>query len=209
MIASTQIGKKHKSAPVHGEHLVERVGLLSIILLGESVISLVAGLRGIELNEYSSIAALTGFILIGAIWWIYFDSFHRLAEAKRLGQGFTILYSHILFAIGLGLLANVIRHAILNEIPMADFRIMAISGMVLFYLGKQISYYYVFPIFRINIVINTLVCVAVTVGSTFLARLEYALIGMTLGLLFYVYSNYRWTLSKDVSEFLVDEGSHA
>jgi hypothetical protein len=81
---------------------------------------------------------------------------------------------------------------------------LAIAGLTVFYLGKQISYYLAFPNARQIIVINTVVCISVTVASTFLPRPEYTLIGITLGLFFYVYSNFRWTLTKNFSEFLAE-----
>lgn len=205
MIATAQISTQRTVIPVHRSHLVERIGLLSIILLGESVISLVSGLSGLEWNQYDMFAAVTGFLMIGAIWWIYFDSFNILERAKRIQQGFVLLYSHLLFLLGLGVLSSLIGHAILNDLAITDFRRLAIAGMTLFYLGKQISYYAAFPIFRINLVINTVVCITVTALSTFLPRPEYTLLGMTLGMFFYVYSNFKWTLTQDITPFLIDE----
>ena len=105
--------------------------------------------------------------------------------------------------MGLAILANLIRHAIAGDISMADFRILALSGMTLFYLGKQITYFTVLPIYRPNILINSTVCLTLTIASTFLERPEHALLGMTLGLFFYVYSNLRWTLTKDATPYLV------
>ena len=84
MIAIAQISTQRLTMPVHRSHLVERIGLLSIILLGESVISLVSGLSGLEWNQYDLFAAVTGFLMIGAIWWIYFDSFNIPERAKRI-----------------------------------------------------------------------------------------------------------------------------
>ena len=100
MGAVVLIGTKLDIVPIHRDHLVERIGLLSIILLGESVISLVAGLKGIEWSHLSTISALTGFLLIGAIWWIYFDSIDVLGRVKRLRHGFVLIYSHVLFCMG-------------------------------------------------------------------------------------------------------------
>lgn len=206
MMATAQISAQRTVMPVHRSHLVERIGLLSIILLGESVISLVSGLSGLEWNQYDMFAAVTGFLMIGAIWWIYFDSFNILERAKRIQQGFVLLYSHLLFLLGLGVLSSLIGHAILNDLAITDFRRLAIAGMTLFYLGKQISYYAAFPTFRINLLVNTVVCITVTTLSTFLPRPEYTLLGMTLGMFFYVYSNFKWTLTQDVTPFLIDEG---
>ncbi len=199
MIAATIVGRKTSVDPIHKEHLVERIGLFSIILLGESIISLVGGLRDIVWNPYNLTAALTGFLMIGSLWWIYYDSFHVMEKLKRMKQGFVLVYSHIFLAMGLVILANVIRHAILGDLAMDDFRILAITGMIFFYLGKQIIYYVSIPSFRKNILINSTVCVAITVASGFLPRPEYALIGITLGMFFYTYSNFKWTLTKDVT----------
>ena len=154
-----------------------RIGLLSIILLGESVISMVAGLHDIEWTAWSFTGAATGFLLIVCIWWIYFDSFSTLKRAKRITHGYTLPYSRVFFQ-GLG---------------------------ALFYLGKQIPNRQAFPPFRVNLTINTIVCLSVTVASTWLPRPEYALMGMTAGLVFYVFSKLRWTLTRDVSAFLDDD----
>ena len=192
MIVTAHLSTGRDLKPVHREHLVERVGLLSIILLGELVISLVRGLSNFEWDQVDIVAALTGFLMIGAIWWIYFDSFPLLERTKRIRYGFPFLYSHVLFLLGMGILSSLIRHAILNDVAMSNFRGLAIAGMILFYLGKQISYYLAFPTVRRIIVTNTIFCISVTVFSTFLPRPEYTLIGITLGMLFYVYSNFRW-----------------
>lgn len=204
MLATAYLSTGGDLKPVHREHLVERVGLLSIILLGESVISLVGSLSGLEWNQFDLVAALTGFLMIGSIWWIYFDGFGLLENAKSIQYGFPLLYSHVLFLLGMGTLSSLIRHAILNDLTVSEFRWLAITGMALFYSGKQISYYLAFPPVQNIIVINTVVCISVTIVSTFLPRPEYTLIGITLGMLFYVYSNFRWTLTRDVSDFLTD-----
>ena len=194
---------KDKDAPeVHKEHLIERAGLLSIIMLGESVINLVSALREHTWDAWSLSAAVTGFVMLGSLWWIYFDTYDRLGHTKRLRNGLVVLYSHCLFILGLGILASMIAHAVRNDIVMVDYRILAISGMTLFYLGKQIQYYVAFPPFRRNILINTIVCIGITTASAFAPRPELALMGASAGLLFYVFSNVRWTLKKDVFAYL-------
>lgn len=202
MTGTAYVTRKKLALPVHLPHLVERVGLLSLILLGESVISLAAGLRGIIWNPYNAAAAFTGFVMTCAIWWIYFDSFNVLERAKRIKNGFELLYSHAVFCLGLVILATLIRHAINNELAPQEFQYLAIVGMTFFYLGKQTVYFVAFPVFRINNIVNSIVCISVTVASTFLPRAEYALMGMTIGMLFYVYSNLTWTLIKDASPYL-------
>ena len=194
-----------KPKPVHREHLVERVGLLSIILLGESIISLTGTLRSVNWDVLSIVAAVTGFIMIGLIWWIYYDSFHVMERIKSMTNGFPMLYSHLFLAIGFVILANVIRHAILNDLNRDEFRFLAITGMSLFYIGKQTVYVVFLPPYRKIMIINTLVCIFITIGSTFLPKIEYALVGITIGMLYYTLANFKFTLTKDISEYVSKE----
>lgn len=202
MVAFVLISRNKKLPPIHREHLVERIGLLSIILLGESIISLVGALRDINWNVMSITVAITGFVMIGLIWWIYYDSFQIMERLKAMKNGFSLIYSHFFLAMGFVILANVIRHAILNDLAMDHFRILAIVGMCFFYIGKQTVYFTFLPPFRKPMTINTLVCILITIGSTFLPKVEYALIGITLGMLYYTLANFRFTLSKDASNYL-------
>ena len=199
MGASVLISLRVKAVSVHGDHLVERIGLLSLILLGESVISLVAGLRGIEWTHLSIMGAVTGFLMIGAIWWTYFDSIELPGRERPIQHGLVLIYSHVLFCMGLAILANVIRHTILSDLAMEDFRIQAILGLTLFYTGMQIGYFVAIPASRYNIIVNSVVCISITIASTFLYRPAYALIGMTLAMFFYGYSNFRWALRQRAS----------
>src|SRR4030095_3801905 len=74
--------RRLQAIPVHTEHLIERVGLLTIIILGESVSSLSAGLANINWTVERLLTAATGFVMISSIWWVYFDSFHLLTKQK-------------------------------------------------------------------------------------------------------------------------------
>ncbi|MGW7460873.1 low temperature requirement protein A [Streptomyces sp. NPDC054797] len=57
---------------LHTGHLVERVGLFVIIVLGESVIALVTSTDHAWTARAGVVAAL-GFVLLAALWWSYFD----------------------------------------------------------------------------------------------------------------------------------------
>ncbi len=193
---------KYDKLPTHLEHLVERTGLLVLILQGEAMISLVSALQDVSWNALSMMTAFCGFIMSGAIWWIYYDSFHKLERANRTLTGNSILYSHLLLCMGLILLANVIRHAILQDLVNPYFSFLAITGMCLFYLGKQIPYYILFPVLRSYIIVNSAVCVSITIASTYLPRTEYSLMGMTFAMVIYSLFNLYWVLPKDTSAFL-------
>lgn len=66
--------------------LVERVGLFTIIVVGEVVIGVVAGASGKELTGRTAGAAALGTLVAIAIWWVYFDFIsHRPHHPGLLG----------------------------------------------------------------------------------------------------------------------------
>lgn len=205
MIWQISIRRAHSDRPADRVHLVERIGLLAIIILGESMIAMVGALSDQSWQMNHLATSVTGFLLIGAIWWVYFDSFPILERAKRLTSSNTLIFTHLLLCMGLLILANMIRHAILGDLDQFTFGLLSITGLLLFYLGKQIPYWYAFPPWRSAIVTNTLVCVSITVASSFLPELAYSLMGMTFGMLVYVWLTFKRILSVNVDEYLDPE----
>jgi low temperature requirement protein LtrA len=59
--------------PLHIEHLPERFGLLVILVLGEALGGVVRGVHDASWTGPAVMAGLVGFIVIAALWWIYFD----------------------------------------------------------------------------------------------------------------------------------------
>lgn len=177
--------------PVHTEHLIERVGLLTIIILGESISSLSAGLAGISWTVDRLLTAATGFVMITSIWWVYFDSFHLLSEQK-LTTGHSILYSHLFVFIGLSILASLIRHAILDDMVPSEFRILSVIGTVCFFIGKQYAYFMERPELRRHLVVNTLVVFVLTGFALLLPRTDYMLLGLTATMVCYAFLSFRY-----------------
>ncbi len=200
---------KTKQFPVDRKHLVERTGLLALIILGESVISMINSLSQIAVwDNYAIAAAVSGFTIVWAIWWIYFDSFNKLEHAKRITDGNVLLYSHLFLCMGLLMLANLIGHSIKGNLDRETFRMLAITGMFFFYFGKQVIYLVCFPPFRKMLITNTSICLAITIASTYLPRIEYSLIGMTVAMLFYVYCVYNWILpSKNIEAYMTQKSA--
>ena len=190
-------GRRGEVPNVHGEHLVERMGLLIIILMGESVISLSAGLERVAWSAATITAAISGAVLIGAAWWIYFDSYHRLAKGGgRPCSGLVLAYPHFFTCLGLSVMANLIHHAIHPGLDRREYQLMAIAGLLVFYSGKQIPYFVKFPKVRINIVINSMVTFLLCAGALTLPTATGILIGVTVALLVYVLLNFLTTIQK-------------
>lgn len=177
--------------PVHTEHLIERVGLLTIIILGESVSSLSTGLANISWTVQRLLTAATGFVMISAIWWVYFNSFHLLTQQK-LTTGHSVLYSHFFVFVGLSILASLIRHAILDDMAVSDFRVLSVIGAVCFFIGKQYGYFMERPELRAQLVVNTVVVFALSGFALLLPGTGYILLGLTVAVICYAFLSLRY-----------------
>ena len=74
-------------------HLTERFGTFFIIVLGQSLVAVVAGVAGFEFTFASWLVAGLGFVIALCLWWIYFD----LADTSVVGRGvlgLVYVYSH-------------------------------------------------------------------------------------------------------------------
>ncbi len=79
---------------VNVAHLSDRFGGFFIIVLGESVVAVVAGVAGTHFTGATSAIAIAGFVIALCLWWIYFD----LADTSVVGRGLlglVYVYAHI------------------------------------------------------------------------------------------------------------------
>ncbi len=82
--------------------LPERYGLFMIIVLGESVMGVVAGLaEQEELSLFVAIAAILGIAMAFGLWWIYFDFVGRRLFKPGIGFTFAWNYLHLPLAIAM------------------------------------------------------------------------------------------------------------
>jgi hypothetical protein len=91
-------------APIHASHLVERFGLFTLIVLGESVISVAQGVatsaaQG-DWTAAMAAAAVAGFLAVACLWWLYFD---RLDDGtiRSVLRGLIWNYAHLPLLAGL------------------------------------------------------------------------------------------------------------
>lgn len=131
-------------------HFAERHGLIIIVALGESIVSLGVGANGLELDAGVIAGALLGIAAAAALWWAYFDvvaphAERRLTEAPEREQvdlardSYTYLHlpmlaGIILFAVGVKkTLGHYDDH--LHAVPAA-----ALTGGVALYLVALSSF---------------------------------------------------------------------
>ena len=97
----------------HISHLPERMGLFTIIVLGESVLEVVAGVSTTEFDIYSMLILGLSLSIPFSLWWLYFDSVNgapirALREKGRIGVYSLWLFGHFplvvaITSVGVGL----------------------------------------------------------------------------------------------------------
>ena len=103
-----------RDAPVDSMHLPERFGLLTLIVLGESVLAVVLGVSKVSWDAGSAAAAAAGFLVAAALWWIYFDFLDEGAlTARGIFGGLTYTYVNYFVVVGLAALGAGVKLAIL------------------------------------------------------------------------------------------------
>jgi low temperature requirement protein LtrA len=120
-------------APVDPRHLPERFGLLTIIVLGESVFAVVLGVRDVSWELSPALAASGGFLAAAAIWWIYFG-FIDSSVGEGLRRGLTLTYAHFFVYAGIAALGVGVKLVILEaggEERYADVAWVSCAGLAL------------------------------------------------------------------------------
>lgn len=113
-------------------HFAERYGLIIIIALGESIVSIGVGAEGVTLDAQTVLAAVLAITLASAMWWMYFDVvaivaakvLHQLSGLAQLRMALhTYAMLHFLLIAGIIFSALAIKKTVghpdehLKEIP--------------------------------------------------------------------------------------------
>ncbi len=103
----------------HPEHLPERFGLFTIIVLGEAIIAVVNGVSEQKWDVQSAISAVFGFGIAFSLWWIYFEnvsgSVLQGSGAGKIGLFQVWLFGHLPLVIGLATTGVGVEHVIMSD----------------------------------------------------------------------------------------------
>jgi low temperature requirement protein LtrA len=100
-LSAPWVGRRQiERAPIHASHLVERFGLFTLIVLGESVISVAQGAAEVRWTAATVAAAAGGFLAVAGLWWLYFDRIDD-GTIRSVLQGLTWNYAHLPLLAGL------------------------------------------------------------------------------------------------------------
>ena len=132
--------------PVDREHIEERFGLFTIIMLGEAVIAVVAGTDVKDWAGEAVVVATFGFAGAVALWWIYFD-FQAGSEVRGGRWAFISSYGHLplwiaITAFGAGTKLAVKHSDALAKLDgerwaLAGSAALAVVVIAAFHLGSQ------------------------------------------------------------------------
>ncbi len=104
----------------HVQHLPERLGLFTIIVLGISILGVVNGIAPHNWTLYSILSSGLGLGIAFSLWWIYFDSvdgseIKDLQKNKRVYIYLIWLYIHFPLIIGFTAIGVSVEHVVLNN----------------------------------------------------------------------------------------------
>ncbi len=122
--------------PVHPSHLPERFGLLTLIVLGEAIISVATGTADTNWQLSSTVAAVGGFAIAACLWWIYFNFLETSVIIRGIRSVHIYNYGHLPILVGLILVAVGTEHMIeeANHTALSTATRWALCGGVMLYM---------------------------------------------------------------------------
>lgn len=176
-------------------HFAERYGLIVIVALGESIVSIGIGVAGLPISWPITVGSLLGLAVSGLLWWAYFDvaslsiehAFKAASGARQIKIAqFSYTYGHFpmivgVIALSLGLkkvlyyVGDASHHTLsdaLYGIPLFALY----GGPALFLFGVVAAKYYATG----SISGARVVCIVALIGLTPLAAALPALVSLTV-----------------------------
>lgn len=110
--------RAYRGQPFDSSHIPERYGLFTIIVLGESVVAVAAGISSTGWHVAPALTAATGFGIAACIWWVYFDFVEStVVRRDAIVRAFVWGYGHLGIyvgiasaAVGIGLIIEAVAH---------------------------------------------------------------------------------------------------
>ncbi|HEY8602672.1 MAG TPA: low temperature requirement protein A [Thermomicrobiales bacterium] len=182
--------RQHPSAgarfQISPAHFVERNGLLLIVALGESIVAVGLGARGLPITPSLVLTAVLALLLSAAIWWTYFDRDDRRAEhqfaaataadrARMALLGFG--YAHFVMIAGIILIAAGLEVGIAHPLGHAEaIGLWNLAAGLALYLVGDTLYRRVLRIGpgRLRLAIAALIFLTVPLGLAFGALAQVA-----------------------------------
>ncbi len=113
-----RVGELARATPLDEGHLVERLGLLTIIVIGESFVKVSLVVADGHLDGIDVLVLVALFVMVFAIWWSYFDDIPEAGIRDGVAASIAWLLGHLLFQ--LFLIGVAIAYAKWLQLEIAD-----------------------------------------------------------------------------------------
>lgn len=143
------------SVPVQISHFPERLGLFTILVLGEAILAVAVGVEGADWIVRSGVTALGGFLVAVLVWWLYFSTFDErtidqvLAGPLRSSQYMrerllVYMFGHYFVYAGIGMagvgLETAIEASVTGHAIDPVGRAVLAGGVAAFLVGSAVSH---------------------------------------------------------------------
>ncbi|MYL50003.1 low temperature requirement protein A [Halobacillus litoralis] len=136
------LGRKYmKKVPINTPHLLERFGLLTIILFGEFIVSIVAVLGEESQLGENFIVLLLSFTLVIAMWWQYFDNLEKKIDKEIKTSGQIIVYGHLFIYMSMSVMASVIQLGFFYDIDQNVLISLALGATLIYVTGTSLVFH--------------------------------------------------------------------
>ncbi|MDN4525605.1 low temperature requirement protein A [Fictibacillus fluitans] len=127
--------------PPQTAHLLERFGLLTLILFGETVVSTLAVMQP-QKGDWNSISfSVVSFILIIAMWWQYFDNVEKKVNKEIQTAGQTIIYGHLFILMSLSMIAASIQLLFLQEVDYSFILYFVFGSVFVYFVATTLVFH--------------------------------------------------------------------
>ena len=99
--------RAYHGQPFDSSHIPERYGLFTIIVLGESIVAVAAGISNTGWEFGTALTAATGFGIAACVWWVYFE-FVESTVVRRDAIVRTFVWGYVHFGVYVGIAAAAI-----------------------------------------------------------------------------------------------------
>ena len=155
-------------------HLSERVGLFTIIVLGESFIKIVTSALQEE-HHLFGLYAVFGMVVVACLWWVYFDHANSVTVREVPPARFSWFFAHLPLAVGITAMGVAIKktvliepgHALTAEKRWLLFGSLALCWLVLAFL--ELVTETKLPVSRRWLAVARVLSAAVLIGGGFLS----------------------------------------
>lgn len=127
--------------PIQTAHLLERFALFTLILLGESVVSMISVLQEQHFTIQSIVYTALSFMLVIAVWWQYFENVERYVDKEKQTAGQTIMYGHLFIYLSLSMMAASLQLLFLGGLEYTFILCFVFASVLLYFWSVMFTFH--------------------------------------------------------------------